>query len=169
MLSKWVYILLGNDRTGKTTFQKEVIRNLTSQKYDRLDCNKEFGINTQIGKTQNSEIFIMNRSFQEKRDVYLNVNHYFVNFFLNKPICILSSHLDINDISEMIMQSKKRFYNVCGVFFSNSIDNNPNENADIACLDWDEKYYIENPISETKWEFYLERNAFDFSGSIIRK
>jgi hypothetical protein len=93
MKVKWVYILIGNNNSGKTTFQKEVVKNLTGEAYDRLTCNISPAINTAIAKSMYKDIFVMNRSFQEKLDEYKNVRTYFKKYFEEKDICILSSHL----------------------------------------------------------------------------
>ena len=44
IVSKWIYILIGNDNTGKTTFQKSIVQIMCNQEYDRLHCNKKFPI-----------------------------------------------------------------------------------------------------------------------------
>ena len=39
----------------------------------------------------------------------------------------------------MIRNGRQRFYNVTGVFFSNSIELGPQQNEEIAALDWNER------------------------------
>jgi hypothetical protein len=39
MISNWAYILIGDNDTGKTTFQKHLLEILCGQSYDRLPRN----------------------------------------------------------------------------------------------------------------------------------
>lgn len=110
----------------------------------------------------------MNCSFQEKQDEYGAVEEYFDKSFKYSDICILSSHLDKIIIDKMLQVLRKRFYNIGGVFFSNSVSTNSEENKAIASLDWQERLFIENDKSE-EWEYRLERNAHDFVNHIVSK
>jgi hypothetical protein len=41
--SRWVFVLIGSDRTGKTGFQKRLVKRLAHDDRDyRLDCNLTF-------------------------------------------------------------------------------------------------------------------------------
>src|SRR5690606_38750976 len=78
-------------------------------------------------------LFTMNRSYQEVKS-YNNVNDYFKKHFKEADICLLSSHLEIEDIEEMIYNLHKRYYNVAGVFWRNKVNRYA---ADIAAkLNW---------------------------------
>jgi len=46
----------------------------------------------------------------------------------------------------MIAEAHRRFYNVGGVFWENSVNINPTANRDIASLDWDERFFVENKL-----------------------
>jgi hypothetical protein len=167
---KWAYILIGNDRTGKTTFQKEILRVVNFAEYKKLNCNLVFPVNVRIGKNNTKKIFFMNRSYQEKITEYQTVQNYFSSFFKEADACILSSHLDQIEIEQMINELKKRFYNICGVFFENSIFSNKSINEGVALLDWDEKYIIENPIVDNEnWEYTIKNSAIEFSNHILSK
>ncbi len=168
MLSKWIYLLIGRDNTGKTTFQKRLIYHLTGLEYKRLDRNVSFDIVHKYAPKKLMTLFIMSRSFQENKNEYRTVAHYFNNYFEEEDICILSSHTDISEIKEMISEGKKRKYNVGGVFFSND---NSKEIEEIAQLDWDERFYLENPWTENeeKWRKQIDNLAWEFAEMLIRR
>lgn len=48
----------------------------------------------------------------------------------------------------MLTNGKRMFYDVTGVFFTNSIDQDSNSNKNISELNWDERLVIENPFSD---------------------
>ncbi len=169
--SKELFILIGDDCTGKTTFQKRLISKLTDKgDYARLDTNLKFNITHSDIKRKYETISFINRSYQEK-DYGGSVKDYFEKFFTPADICVLSSHLVLTDVSEMIENAKSRFYNVTGVFFSNSISNNENGNREISSLNWDNRIVIDNPIVEDsdKIEFQISRAADDFLLFLINK
>lgn len=113
----------------------------------------------------------MSRSFQETRDEYKTVEKYFHDYFKEEDICILSSHAhegSIAEIREMIKEGRKRKYNVGGVFWSNS---NSDETSEISFLDWDERFYLDNPVAENegKWEEQVDGLAWEFAEILIRR
>ena len=169
MKKRWAYILIGNDRTGKTTFQKIVLRILTGKEVEKLNCNNSFDLDISYGLNWYKTIFLMNRSFQEKQNDYGSVEEYFDKSFKDSDICILSSHLDEIAIGKMLQELRKRFYNIGGVFFSNSVNRDSEKNKTIASLDWQERLFIENDEAGEEWEYQLERNAHDFVNHIISK
>lgn len=146
--SKQLYILLGNDRTGKTTLQKLLIDKICGHGYDRLPTNLLFTINHPEIKRKYKSISFANRSYQEKISDYNSVENYFENHFQEADIAFVSSHLNLTDIQEMIDNGHKRFFNVIGVFWSNSISHNSLDNSQISLLNWDERLVIENPLTE---------------------
>jgi len=175
--SKWAFILVGDDLTGKTIFQKYVIKHLCgfeewrtvdeNHKLKRLDVNKVFPIVHPDAPRKLETAFFMNRSFQEKQDEYQTVENFFDNeHFKDADVCFLSSHLDANVIGELIEQCHKRIYNVCGVFWSNCYGDSTQANQSIALLNWNEKFWLFNekiePFDETKFNFQLEKLAINF-------
>jgi hypothetical protein len=145
-MTKWAYILIGDNNTGKTSMQKEMIYLLNSDWYERLDCNLSFPVLPRIGNRNVQEVFFASRSYQEKG--YGSIPIYFKEHFNEKDAVILSSHLVITDIEDMVKELRGRFYNVCGVFFENSIAVNPDVNQQISeSIPWDEKLYIQNPLN----------------------
>ena len=161
-IAKQMFILIGEDCTGKTTFQKKLIKKLTAETRDaRLDCNLQFNITNPDLNNKYETIFFINRSFQEKKaqkcEYYDSVASYFEHLFTEPDICILSSHLNPDDIREMIREGKSRFYNITGVFFTNSTKKFPAGNAAISLLDWDERISVENPEIESTAENFLSK------------
>jgi hypothetical protein len=63
---KWAYILIGDDNTGKSIFQKELIQHVNGSWYTKLDCNEFLEIKTRFGTRNAKTISLMSRSFQEK-------------------------------------------------------------------------------------------------------
>lgn len=157
--SKQLFILLGNDMTGKTTLQKLLIEKICGHTYDRLPTNLRFDISHPEIKRKYQNISFGNRSYQEKIGEYGTVDEYFQNHFNPADISIISSHLNLGHITEMIRNGKQRFYNVTGVFFDISINTNPAINSQIALLDWNERLVIENPITEDERRIDRQLNA----------
>lgn len=171
MLSRWIYILIGNNNTGKTSFQRRLVDYLTGLKYQRLASNSIFEITHAYAPKKLGNIFVMSRSFQEKRDEYESVEDYFERFFHEEDICILSSHAaasDVDDIEKMIAEGKKRKYNVGGVFFSNA---DSSVSSGIALFHWDERFHLDNPPAEDEevWKSQLDRLAWEFAEMLIRR
>jgi hypothetical protein len=166
----WAYVLLGNNNTGKTSFQKEMIAFISHEKYQRLERNKVVPVATSIGANNTKKVSFMNRSLQES---YNNVDGFFSSDFQAVDACVLSSHLVQPDIEAMIKELKMHVYNVCGVFFQNSceIGGGMEENRRIALLDWDEKYFIKNPQSDdpSVWEQNLRQGAWELSNHLLNK
>jgi hypothetical protein len=157
--SKELFILIGDDQTGKTTFQKLLIEKICRNTYDRLPTNLRFDILHPEIKRKYQTISFGNRSYQEKIGDYGTVDEYFLNHFNPADISIISSHLDIGHITEMIRNGKQRFYNVTGIFFSNSIDLNQVANSQISLLEWDERLVIENVTTEDERAIDRQLNA----------
>jgi hypothetical protein len=170
MQSRWLFVLLGQDRTGKTHFQKNVIKILAGREYERLQCNLEFPIvhPYMIRKCRN--ISIGNRSLQEREKDYLSVENYFENHFTPADICVISSHLKKSEIETIIIQGRRRFYNCCGVFFTNSIADDPNTNSEISELNWDERWVAVNDTTDEKqWPQQLQDAAQAFVQMLIER
>ena len=145
MFSHWAYILLGNNNTGKTSFQRNLVSHLCGKSYARLPRNIVKEITHPRAPKGLRTIFTCNRSFQEKRSEYKSIDYYFKHFFRDADVCMLSSHTTDDasqQIAEMIQMLKRRCYNVAGVFWSNAFDN---EAQEITLLPWNEVLWIENP------------------------
>ena len=169
MISRWAYILIGKNNTGKTNFQKWLIWFLcNSPKPGKLQLNLVHAVNHRDAPRKLKTLFTMNRSFQES---YKDIDDYFQHHFKETDVSILSSHSDpssMNDIRAMITELQKKYYNVCAVFFTNSM-NSDTEN--IATLNWKEIIRIDNPHTADKeeWEKQIENGAKYFTDMVIKK
>lgn len=148
--SKMIFVLIGDDKTGKTTLQKLLIEKISNHFYDRLPVNLVFPITHPEIKRKYRNISFANRSYQEKSDEYGTVEEYFANHFRDADIAFVSSHLNEHQLSLIIDHSHARFFNVFGVFFSNSIHFNQVTNSRISLLNWDERLFIENPLTNSE-------------------
>lgn len=168
---KWVFILLGDNDTGKTTFQKLLIEILFRHWYLKLPSNQSYPIKNSSFRNLET-IFIMGRSFQEKYNDS-EIDNFFANDFEKSDICILSSHM--NDvkrncngiITRMINKSHEKKYNVCAVFFSNA----KYGNKGVFQLPWDKRINLINRRKTTKEEIKIELKglAEEFSGMLLKE
>lgn len=157
--SKQLFILIGNDRTGKTTLQKLLIEKICGYASKKLSTNKLFDIIHPEIKIKYQTISFGNRSYQEKRNDYGTVDEYFQNHFQQADISFISSHLLEADIRQMINNGRQRFYNVAGIFLTNSIESNQAGNSQISLLDWNERFIIENPTTEDNNQIDKQLNS----------
>ena len=125
MFSYWAYILIGNNKTGKTSFQRYLVSELCNQQYQRLPKNLVTDITHPRMPRGVATLSTMSRSYQEVPK-YDDVADFFWNDFKQADICILSSHTRkpaIDQLRVMIEQLRLRTYNVAAVFFSNGYNN----------------------------------------------
>jgi hypothetical protein len=163
--SKQLFVLIGNDRTGKTTLQKLLIEKICGYAYEKLPTNKIFDILHPEIKRKYRTISFGNRSYQEKKDDYGTVDEYFQNHFQAADISFISSHLSEADIRQMISNGRQRFYNVNGIFLTNSIESSPEDNSQISLLDWDERFVIENQTTADNNQ--IDRQLNSIADSIV--
>lgn len=171
MFSTWAYILIGNNNTGKTSFQRNLVAELCNEHYKRLPRNVVKQISHPRAPRKFATIFTCNRSYQENIKEYISVENYFEHFFKDADICILSSHThgdSYDHIEEMIRQLKFRCYNVAGIFWSNGFDK---EAQKISLLPWQERLWIDNPLLEDqrKVPAQLVRVARDFAELLLER
>lgn len=171
MFSYWAYILIGDNNTGKTSFQKHLISELCAKRYERLPLNLRCDIVQSRMPRGVRTLSAMNRSYQEKVQEYKSVKNFFVQHFQEADICFLSSHAHASsdaDIQEMIRELRIRSYNVAAVFFSNGYDNAAEQ---ISLLDWDERLWIENPSCkrEENIQLQLARLAKEFAMMLVAR
>lgn len=171
MFSSWAYILIGDNNTGKTSFQKFLIEALCQQTYTRLPRNSVLEINHPRAPKKLNTLFTANRSYQEKRGEYISPKNYIKSFFKDADICILSSHShgsSVDEVQVMIDELKLRAYNVAGVFWSNDFGL---DSKKISSLAWQERFYIENPLLEDEELIsnQIKKQAFEFSEMLIAR
>ncbi len=170
MLSYWAYILIGNNDTGKTSFQKYVVSELCDQRYKRLPRNLVSDITHPRMPRGVATLSTMNRSYQESAK-YKDVANFFQEHFKEAEICILSSHAHkpaIDELREMIHQLRRLAYNVAAVFFSNGYKEDA---AEISLLDWDERLWLDNPPADSDEEIQtqIKRLAKEFAQLLIAR
>jgi hypothetical protein len=171
VLSYWAYILIGDNDTGKTSFQKYLVSDLCNQQYERLPRNLLTDISHPRMSRGAATLSTMNRSYQEKITEYGDVAGFFQGHFEEADICILSSHAQvpaISDLREMIRELRLRAYNVAAVFFSNGYSDDA---AQISLLDWDERLWLDNPPADTDADIQaqIERLAREFTQLLIAR
>lgn len=166
--SKWLFIILGEDRTGKTKLQKGLVKSLSDDNRDyRLDCNLVFRFSHQTICKKWETFSIGNRSYQEKIDEYKTVRRYFSQYFVKSEIAFISSHLIESDIMEMITEGHRYFYNLCGIFLTNSIQSDETINRSISTMNWDDRLVLKNDITDS--EIKQNNQIVECVEEIIRK
>lgn len=171
MFSRWAYILVGDNNTGKTSFQRFLIEALCEEKYDRLPRNIVKEINHPRTPKKLKTIFLMNRSYQEKIIEYESVENFFTSFFKDADICILSSHShypSIQHTEEMMTELALKGYNIAGVFWSNAFEADAKK---IASLPWQERLRIDNPPldNEKAISSQIRKQAYEFAEMLISR
>ncbi|WP_143277205.1 hypothetical protein [Bordetella genomosp. 1] len=171
MFSNWAYVLIGDNNTGKTSFQRFLVQALCQESYKRLPKNTLKDIRHPRAPKRLQTLFTANRSFQEMRATYLSPENYFKKFFCDADICILSSHShgsSIKDVEALVGQLYRRSYNVAGVFWSNGFDEAARA---ISALPWQERLWIENPIVQTENAVaeQIKNRAYDFAEMLIMR
>ncbi len=122
--SKWLFILLGNNATGKTTIQKVLVELLAGAQYQRLPSNNVYYITHDLLMRKFRRMFVAGRSYQElkaPKGDYTTVEEYFRKLDssgVDVDVAFMASHLDPADIEMMVEQAHRRFWNVCGIFLT---------------------------------------------------
>lgn len=171
MFSRWCYVLVGNNDTGKTSFQRGLIAHLCDEHYDRLPRNVVKPITHPKAPRGLKTIFTANRSYQEKLGEYKTVENYFSSFFKMADVAFVSTHTHGNSLShaeQMIAELKVRCFNVAGVFWSNDYGSDAQA---ISKLPWQERLWVENPIlsDATLISQQIRRLAKEFSDLLLAR
>jgi hypothetical protein len=153
--SRWLYIFLGNNSTGKTTIQKALVELIAGVQYQCLPSNNAYSITHDYLIRKFRKVFVAGRSYQELKAPtgdYTTVEEYFRKLDsagADVDLAFMASHLDPADIEMMVEQAHRRFWNVCGIFLGNSIAWQTATNVDISArLWWDERWLAENAPTE---------------------
>lgn len=177
LLSRQVFVLIGNNNTGKTSFQRHLLAYLCDQPYQKLPTGRTWDVVHQDAPRRFEKIFLANRSFQEKRSEWGPIDDY-VNGALDQDadVTILSSHADkgsLQDIQRMFELPIARGYNVSVIFFSNAFGTAEQDIS--ASHHWNERLVINNPPVKTqetqqeKIQNQLWRRAIEFSNLLMRR
>ena len=144
----------GNNASGKTNIQRALVELLAGAQYQRLPSNNVYSITHDYLMRKFRKMFVAGRSYQELKAPtdYTTVEEYFRKLDsagAEVDIAFMASHLDPADIEVMVEQAHRRFWNVCGIFLTNSIAWQTPVNADISArLWWDERWLAENAPTE---------------------
>jgi len=184
--SKWMFVLIGNSDTGKTTIQKAVIELLNGRAFKALPSNQAYDVTHPCFLRKCRRFFVAGRSYQELLgngdNPYTSVAEYFerrIDPVALDPVAppldlsFISSHLDKTAIdldktaiAQIIQQAHRRFWNVCAIFLTNSLATDPQLNAAISELPWDERWVAENaPTDDSATQHHQLRQV---AGAIIQ-
>lgn len=172
VFSRWLFILIGNNRTGKTTIQRKLVELLNGQCYMSLPSDGLYDLTDFAFPQKCRRIFVAGRSYQEARGTtrYQTVEEYFERTLsrAGDDVCLafMASHLDTPSVSEMISQGQNRFWNVCGIFLSNAVATSPAANHEISRLPWNERWFVQNPTTDD--ERIRNRQLDDIAGGIVQ-
>jgi hypothetical protein len=173
-MKKQSFVLIGNNNNGKSELQRCIVDILTGNPCQRLNVNTEYDVAAWNGAhSEHIHVRFMSRSFQEIAGNYANgtIEEYFNNTARDCNVWILSSHLDVAVIQTMIEELHKRFFNVSGVFFQNSVERNPADNQQISQLCWDQRIFLDNPVCQDGdgWMVANHIAAFELCRYIMRE
>lgn len=172
MFSNWAYILVGDNNTGKTSFQRVLIEALCGRAYGRLPRNVRNDITHPRAPKKLGTLFTVNRSYQETATEYKSLANYFDKFFEDADICILSSHSRgsaIDEIREMHEYLTSNAYNVAGVFWSNDFGvQSQRISKEIL---WQERLWIQNPHLKNadKVPDQIRKLAYEFAEILVER
>lgn len=176
MFSNWIYVLIGRNKTGKTSFQRHLVNYLCDNKLTNVKGHRVVKLRA---PEHHLSLYVANRSYQEvARGKHGSVENYFdaevFNGASRPDVVILSSHSDtgsIADVEEIIRLGRLRCYNIAGLFFSND-DSNGLDKIKLDCT-WDERLWINNPRikseSEEKIQGQLQDLAIRFGDLLIHR
>lgn len=167
MLSYWAYILVAPDKTGKTSFQKYLLEEVGNKSRVRLKTG-QYSIQHPVLRRYWKTIFLMSRSFHEKKARYKSVKEFFKKDFFAADVCILSSHPHRDEIEEMIWHLHAASYNVAGMFWSNAFHE---VDDSITNLGWQELLWFDNKSSTVpkKQQQQIRDLAIEFCSMLVRR
>lgn len=175
LLSRWLYCLVAQNNSGKTSFQRHLIDYLCHKQYNRLPRDEAFEVRHVRAPRNFETIACANRSYQEKRRDNGTIENYILNVVPVADVTILASHAgqaDVSDIEQILRHSRRRGYNVAAVFFENALTA---VTSDIAAMDWQERLMLRNPRvresegMEEKIQRQLRLAAVQFGDMLIAR
>lgn len=172
MFSSWAYVLIGDNNTGKTSFQRYLVEALCGIKYKKLPRNVVKAVTHPRAPKKLQTLLTANRSYQEKLKEYKSVENYLSRFVKDADIVVLSSHSNgaaLTEVQAMHRQLTLRAYNVAGVFWSNDFGTNASQiSSDVA---WQERLWIENPTltNVNSVQEQIRAQAFEFAETLVER
>jgi hypothetical protein len=172
--SKWLFVLLGRDKTGKTELQKRLVELLNGRSYKKLPSNQVRDITHPYLMRKVRKLFVGGASYQEQlnKGDYSSVGDYFSligRADSDVDLAIISAHLDLKVVQEIIAAAHRRFWNTCGVFLSNAVLKQRSKASDISEFAWDERWFLDNAPSEQMWQHQIEQAANVFVQMLIER
>lgn len=168
MFSYWAFVLVGKDRTGKTTIQRHIASELCNIPDPKpLPSNSYYAVCDSRLPPTLATLFVMNRSLNEQK--FTTVKEFFSKGFRDADLCVMAAHSDdLVVIREMIEELRRRCYNVAGVFMSNDDFANLSK---VSMLDWDERLWFMNHRVQEQEEVeeHLWRRARDFIAFLVKR
>lgn len=146
LLSRWLFVLIGNNDSGKTSFQRHLIAYLCDSFYTRLPRDTVFQVQHPRAPRNFATLFCANRSYQEKRSENGTVENYINTLVVDADVTIVATHAganDMQDVQDMLRFGRRKGYNVAAVFFENALSD---ATTDISELAWQERLLIRNPV-----------------------
>jgi len=175
LLSRWLFVLIGNNESGKTSFQRHLIAYLCDSFYARLPRDTVFQVQHPRAPRNFATLFCANRSYQEKRNENGTVENYINSIVNDADVTIVATHAgfnDMQDVKDLLRFGRRRGYNVAAVFFENALSD---ITADISELDWQERLLIRNPMvragdqQQEKIQEQLQQAAVQFGDILIAR
>jgi hypothetical protein len=175
LLSRWLFVLIGQNDTGKTSFQRHLVDYLCDQPYVRLPRDQRYNVRHPRAPRNFATLACANRSYQERRADNGTIENYILHVVPEADVTIVSSHAgntDTADVKGLLRFARRSAYNVAAVFFENAITENT---RDIAELDWQERILIRNPPvengdnKEAKIQEQLQAAAVQFGDLLIAR
>lgn len=157
MISKRMYVLIGNDEKRKIRFQEKLIgylceNNEQNQKHEKRKLKEIY-----YSKNLN-EIFFSIDELQSVHENNQDIKEY-VNKFCEDRNCdlwIISSKPNLYDIEILIKESHSKFLNVTGVFFEEDIDDFKEVKKEMSKLSFDERIVLTNSVNKINNEHKIE-------------
>ena len=175
LLSRWLFVLIGNNYSGKTSFQRHLISYLCDRSYVKLPRDTAFPVQHPRAPRNFATLFCANRSYQEKRSENGTVENYITSVVDDADVTIVATHAGINDmqdVKDLLRFGRRRGYNVAAVFFENALSDTT---TDISEFDWQERLLIRNPTvkagdrQQEKIQEQLQLAAVQFGDLLIAR
>ncbi len=144
MRSHWAFVLLGQNNTGKSTLQRNLVNQLCGKHFKKLHSNRVHKITHPQLSTVVGDMFVMGRSIQEQARFSCVRDYFERGGYQPADICILSSHSgsdNLSDVADFIKELRRDVFNVAGVFFEN---NTYEDLRNLSELAWDERIWLSN-------------------------
>jgi hypothetical protein len=174
-VQKRMYVILGNGDSGKTTIQKYLRRILTGgELVHNLPTNNVRPVTHPVLAQKYDKVFIGGQSFQESGR-YSSVEEYFGFLEAQRVgLAFMGSWVkNAGYVDLMIREAHRRWWEIYGVFLTNSINRDRNENRQIMAARWNDQLILDNPetarVNVEQIKDQLRRAAETIVQSLVEK